>query len=94
MKSQQYEQAATGYFDNPANMTNTELAEWMGSDTGDPTRVWLTRLRLESVEIDNYMAGRTVDWKDLTQQTALRQDYTLSVSGKKGEMSYYTSINS
>lgn len=93
MKSQQYEQAATGYFDNPANMTNTELAEWMGSDTGDPTRVWLTRLRLESVEIDNYMAGRTVDWKDLTQQTALRQDYTLSVSGKKGEMSYYTSIN-
>ena len=72
MKSQQYEQAATGYFDNPANMTNTELAEWMGSDTGDPTRVWLTRLRLESVEIDNYMAGRTVDWKDLTQQTAER----------------------
>lgn len=93
MKSQQYEQAATGYFDNPANMSNTELAAWMGSDTGDPTRVWLTRLRMESVEIDNYMAGRTVDWRDLTQQTALRQDYTLSVSGKKGEMSYYSSIN-
>jgi hypothetical protein len=39
------------------------------------------------------MAGRTVDWEDLTLRTALRQDYTVSVSGKKDEMSYYSSIN-
>ena len=93
MKSTEYKTAATGYFDNPANMSGTELAEWLGTDTGDPTEVWLTRLRMTNTEIANYMAGRTVDWEDLTLRTALRQDYTVSVSGKKDEMSYYSSIN-
>lgn len=51
------------------------------------------RLRMTNTEIANYMAGRTVDWEDLTLRTALRQDYTVSVSGKKDEMSYYSSIN-
>lgn len=93
MKSSMYEQAATGYFDNPANLSGSALEEWMGSDSGDPKRIWLGRLRFEETEINNIMNGKTTDWKDLTQQTALRQDYTLSVSGKKDEMSYYSSIN-
>lgn len=93
MKSSEYEKAATGYFDNPANMNNVDLAEWMGTDTGNPTEIWLNRLRMTNTEIDNYMAGRTVDWKDLAYRTALRQDYTVSIAGKKDEMSYYSSIN-
>ncbi len=93
MKSTEYKTAATGYFDNPANMSGTELSEWLGTDTGNPTEVWLARLRMTNTEIANYMAGRTVDWEDLTLRTALRQDYTVSVSGKKDEMSYYSSIN-
>ena len=36
--------AATGYFDNPAHMSNADLANWMGNDKGDPTSIWLTRL--------------------------------------------------
>lgn len=93
MKSEDATSAATGYYDNPAGMTNTELAEWMGSNTGNPTEVWLTRLRLTSSEIANYMAGREVDWKDLTMRTAIRQDYTVSISGRKDDMSYYSSLN-
>ena len=35
-----------------------------------------------------------VDWRDVIyQDVALRQDYTVSVAGKKDEMSYYSSIN-
>lgn len=64
MKSTEYKTAATGYFDNPANMSGTELSEWLGTDTGNPTEVWLTRLRMTNTEIANYMAGRTVDWED------------------------------
>lgn len=93
MKSAEYEKAATGYFDNPANLSGSELDEWLGTDTGNPTEVWLNRLRMTNTEVDNYMAGRTVDWKDLTLRTALRQDYTVSIAGKKDEMSYYSSIN-
>lgn len=93
MNSAEYEKAATGYFDNPANLTNTELAAWMGTDTGNPTEIWLNRLRMTNTEITNYLAGNTVDWKDLTLRTALRQDYTISIAGKKDEMSYYSSIN-
>ena len=86
--------AATGYFNNPANMTNAELANWMGNDKGNPTGIWLTRLEMTSTEVDNYLAGRTVDWRDVIyQDMALRQDYTISVAGKKDEMSYYSSIN-
>lgn len=86
--------AAAGYYNNPANMTNQELAQWMGNSKGDPTREWLTRLELTSTEIDNYMAGRTIDWKDVIyQDVALRQDYTVSIAGKKDEMSYYSSLN-
>lgn len=93
MESTEYAKASTGYFKNPSEMTNTELAEWMGTDTGNPTEIWLNRLRMTNTEIANYMAGRTVDWKDLTLRTALRQDYTLSVAGNKDGMSYYSSIN-
>lgn len=93
MNSAEYEKAATGYFDNPVNLTNTELAAWMGTDTGNPTEIWLNRLRMTNTEITNYLAGNTVDWKDLTLRTALRQDYTISIAGKKDEMSYYSSIN-
>lgn len=83
-----------GYFNNPSGLTNTELAQWMDGDKGDPTDVWMTRLKFNRPEIDNYMAGRSIDWKDVIYQNpALRQDYTVSVAGKKDEMSYYSSLN-
>ena len=71
-------------YDNPSNLTNTELAQWMGTDTGDPMAVWMRRLEYNQIEIDNFLAGNEVDWRDwIYQDAALRQDYTVSISGKK-----------
>ena len=65
--------AATGYFDNPAHMSNADLANWMGNDKGDPTSIWLTRLEFTNTEVNNYLAGRLVDWRDVIyQDVALR----------------------
>ena len=81
-------------YDNPSNLTNTELAQWMGTDTGDPMAVWMRRLEYNQIEIDNFLAGNEVDWRDwIYQDAALRQDYTVSISGKKDDMSYYSSLN-
>ena len=84
----------SNYYDNPSNLTNTELAQWMDGASGNPTEVWLNRLEMTGTEIENYMAGKTVDWRDqIYQKAALRQDYTVSISGKKEDMSYYSSLN-
>lgn len=84
-----------GFYADPSHLSNTELAAWMALDgsSGDPTDVWFSRLALAPVERDNYKAGRVTDWEDLTYRTAFNQDYTVSVSGKKDDLSYYTSLN-
>ncbi|MCK5782790.1 MAG: SusC/RagA family TonB-linked outer membrane protein, partial [Flavobacteriales bacterium] len=68
--------------------------EWMAYDgsSGDPVEVWLRRLSMEPIEIQNYQAGKTVDWYDMTFQNGLRQDHNLALSGKKEELSYYWSV--
>ena len=58
----------------------------------DPVTVWLQRLNFQNVQIDNYLAGRTVDWYDEVFQNGFRQDYSLSLSGKKEDISYYMSL--
>lgn len=93
MESADTENAATGYYQDPSNLSGAALEEWMGAATGNPQEVWLSRLRMTNTEVENILAGRTVDWRELTQQTALRQDYTISISGRKEDMSYYSSIN-
>ena len=84
------------YFKDPSGFTNnSELEEWLALDNSseDPTTTWLTRLQLSPIEIENYRNNRVVDWERLTYHTALQQDYSLSVSGKKDETNYYTSMN-
>ena len=82
------------YFDNPANLSPADLETWLQGSKGDPTEIWLTRLKLTNTEIKNYMTNSTVDWRDVIyKDAALRQDYTVSIAGKKDEMSYYSSLN-
>lgn len=89
-----YPNKAKGYYSNPENLSNTELADWMDGASGHPTDVWLSRLEMSDIETRNYRAGNIVDWEDLTyNDVAFRQDYTVSIAGKKDEMSYYSSIN-
>ncbi|MEO5995416.1 MAG: TonB-dependent receptor [Chitinophagaceae bacterium] len=74
----------------PADLT---IDQWKAYDNslGEPTDIWLTRLRLLAIERDNYKKDSTVDWYNLMFHKALRQDHTLSVSGKTDNISYYLS---
>ena len=83
-------------FDDPRTLpSNISIADWKKYDNsqGDSIDIWLNRLKLLSIERQNYKAGKTVDWYSLMFQKGLRQDHTVSVSGKKEEFSYYMSMN-
>ena len=53
---------------------------------------WLAGLRLTGTEIENYKAGLSRDWEKDIYHNGLRQDYNLSLSGKKNNYSYYWSL--
>jgi TonB-linked SusC/RagA family outer membrane protein len=69
------------------------LTQWLNGQTGDPVDLWLNRLGLVANEKANYLAGKTQNWYDDIFRTGFRQDHTLSLSGKKQEVTYYMSLN-
>ncbi|GEO05417.1 SusC/RagA family TonB-linked outer membrane protein [Adhaeribacter aerolatus] len=80
-------------YSNPNTLPgNYPLATWLDGATGDPTDVWLQRLGFNPIEIENYKAGNTVDWADMVFHNGKRQDYNVSLSGKKEGVSYYMSL--
>lgn len=79
-------------FDDPRTLpADISVDTWMGYDgsAGDPVRTWLRRLNMQPIEIDNYMAGKSVDWYDEVFQKGLRQDHNISVSGRNKDVGYY-----
>ncbi|MCK0157587.1 TonB-dependent receptor [Cellulophaga sp. F20128] len=88
--------AAPEQFSDPRNLSGVSVTDWLAYDgsTGDPVEVWLRRLNLQPVEIENYLAGKSIDWYDLTFQTGVRQDYNLSLSGSSEIVKYYWSVGS
>jgi TonB-linked SusC/RagA family outer membrane protein len=79
-------------YDDPRQLpSNISQQDWLAYDgsSGDPVRVWLRRLNMQPVEIDNYLAGKSVDWYDRMFQNGFRQDHNVSVSGKNEGVSYY-----
>lgn len=76
----------------PAGIT---VADWKKYDNsqGDSIDIWLTRLKLKTIEIQNYKAGKTIDWYSMMFQKGLRQDHTVSISARKEDVSYYMSMN-
>lgn len=88
----------SGYYSNPSNLpSGVTVDDWLGYDdlqgTSTPVEdIWLGRLQLQQVEIDNYKAGNTLDWKDILFQTGFRTNNTISLSGKSNSISYYTSL--
>lgn len=82
-------------YDDPNNLpAGVTLEQWLdGKTTANPTDLWLTRLGLLANEKANYVAGKTVDWYDKVFRTGLRQDHTVSMSGRKDEVTYYMSVN-
>lgn len=81
-------------FNDPSNLPSTiTVDQWKAYDNsqGDPLDIWLTRLKLLAIERENYKTGKTIDWYGMMFQKGLRQDHTISVSGKKEDISYYFS---
>ncbi len=82
-------------FDDPRTLpADFSIAQWRAYDggTSDSITVWLNRLRLLPIEIQNYKDGKTIDWYDMMFQKGFRQDHTISIGGKKEDVSYYMSV--
>ena len=82
-------------FDDPRTIDSQYLDEWMtyhSTTQENLVDAWLSGLRLTGLEIENYKAGKSIDWEDQIFHTGLRQDYNLSLSGKRDDFSYYWSL--
>jgi len=82
-------------FSNPNTLpSDIPLETWLdydGSD-GDPETVWLQRLNMQPLEIANYKAGESTNWYNMMFQNGLRQDHTVSLSGRSEDFQYYWSM--
>lgn len=76
----------------PPGITVTDWKKYDNSQ-GDSIDIWLTRLKLKAIEIQNYKAGKTIDWYSMMFQKGFRQDHTISISSRKEDVSYYMSMN-
>ncbi len=83
-------------FTNPNELpSNISIDEWknLTGATGDPTDIWLNRLRFNAVEVKNYKNGTPTDWEnEMYNRNSKGQDYTVAISGRKEEFNYYTSF--
>jgi TonB-linked SusC/RagA family outer membrane protein len=85
-------------YTNPAALpSGLTVPQWLAIDgsaaTADPTTVWLTRNEFKTVEINNYLAGRFLDWQSIIyNQNALQHDHTVSISQRKEDFNYYLSL--
>lgn len=89
-------------FTDPHKLTSVDALTWYNYDQATPltsmpsdeqlTRSWLARLYFSNPEQDQYIAGKETDWAKHTFHNALQQDYTVALSNKKEESSYYWSF--
>ncbi|MDX9883286.1 MAG: TonB-dependent receptor [Prolixibacteraceae bacterium] len=82
-------------FDDPRTIDPQYLNDWFAyhsTNEANMVDAWLAGLRLTATEIENYKAGRTQDWEDVIYRNGLRQDYNISLSGRKTNFTYYWSL--
>lgn len=85
------------YFRNPSNLpSGVTMDQWRGYDSGvddyNNEEIFFSRNELNAVELENYLAGRSVDWYNEIFRTGLRQDYNVSITGASDRISYYYSL--
>lgn len=86
-----------GYYTNPNNLPlGVSSDDWRayttnGLDESDLS-IWAKRLGILGNSLDNFLAGRSVDWADHTFRTGFNQDYNVSVSGAGEKSNYYFSM--
>ncbi len=86
-----------GYYnssdDLPDGISQETWKAYDGSSAStDLVSIWLNRIGFSDLEIENYKAGKTIDWEDYVYQTGITQDYNVSISGSSDRTSYYWSI--
>lgn len=84
------------YYTDPNNLpSGVSLDEWKNYDatpSDDPVQMWFDRMGMTQIELDNYKAGKTVDWYNEVYRNGIRQDYDMSLSGGSNSLQYYWSI--
>ncbi|WP_312191181.1 SusC/RagA family TonB-linked outer membrane protein [Sphingobacterium sp.] len=83
------------FYDDPRNLSaGVTYDQWIadGNKDGDPVDIWLDRLGLVANEKANYYAGKTEDWYNGIFRTGIRQDHSVSMSGRKEDINYYMSF--
>lgn len=86
-----------GFYSNPDNLpSGVSLDQWRSysqNESGESDlSIWARRLGFEGNNLANFLAGKTVDWQDLSMRTGLQQDYNASVSGASDKANYYLSF--
>ncbi|MDR1919136.1 MAG: SusC/RagA family TonB-linked outer membrane protein [Tannerellaceae bacterium] len=86
-----------GYFMRPEQLSaNVSIDNWRGyttnADGESDLSIWAKRLGFMGNALENFLAGKTVDWADYTYRTGLNQDYNASVSGANEKVNYYLSM--
>lgn len=82
-------------FDDPRTIDSQYLNDWMAYHSTNESNMvdaWLAGLRMGGTEIESYKAGLIRDWEGDIFHNGLRQDYNVSLSGKKPNFSYYWSL--
>ncbi|MDR1223455.1 MAG: SusC/RagA family TonB-linked outer membrane protein [Tannerella sp.] len=86
-----------GYFVQPDRLpTNVSLDDWRAYTTNQEGEsdlsIWARRLGFTGNVLENFLAGKTVNWADKTFRTGFNQDYNASVSGAGEKVNYYLSM--
>lgn len=99
--SNEYHSNFPQIFNDPRQLNGLSQLDWYNYDQKDPVssvteeqlmRTWLTRLELKAPEIENYLNNNITKWDDLVFHTGFQQDYTVSISGRNDNVSYYWSL--
>lgn len=71
------------------------LEQWRASNNNpnpDDSQEWVSRLNFFPEEVNAYLAGETVNWRDEVMKPGIRQEYDLSIAGGTEKMKYYWSL--
>lgn len=77
----------------PAGVSVEDWRAYTTNEEGESDKsIHAKRLGFEGNTLANYMAGKTVDWEDLTFRLGFNQDYNASISGAGDNVNYYFSM--
>ncbi|HZL09767.1 MAG TPA: SusC/RagA family TonB-linked outer membrane protein [Prolixibacteraceae bacterium] len=82
----------TNYDNLPAGVS---LEQWRNyttnADGESDQRIWARRINFHDELLNNFLAGKLVNWEDYIYRTGIQQDYNVSVSGASDKANYYLS---